>query len=67
MDEGTVFSGNETVKEKIHEIIGLTREQFTRTVMIAQGEFLKILNTKSKDRTELFQKLFGTELYADFQ
>ncbi|MBQ4491489.1 MAG: SMC family ATPase, partial [Pyramidobacter sp.] len=37
------------------------------TTMIAQGEFLRILNAKSAERKELYQKLFGTERFADFQ
>ena len=53
--------------EQIRQIIGLDREQFSQTVMIAQGDFLKILNAKSSERRELFQKLFGMEKYALFQ
>lgn len=35
--------------------------------MIAQGDFLKILNAKSSERRELFQKLFDTSIYARIQ
>ena len=51
------------VGEKVSELLGLTQEQFSQTVMIAQGDFLKILNSGSKDRTALFQKLFHTDVY----
>ncbi len=61
------WSGLNQVDEKIQEIIGLTQDQFSRTTMIAQGDFLKILNAKSIERKELFQKLFGTEQFARFQ
>ena len=35
--------------------------------MIAQGDFRKILTEKSKDRSDLFRKIFDTTLYEDFQ
>ena len=57
----------ELAASAIKELIGLDREQFAQTVMIAQGDFLKILNAKSKDRKDLFQKLFATTKYARFQ
>ncbi len=51
------------VNDKVHELLGLTQDQFTQTVMIAQGDFLKILNAPSDERKKLFQKLFNTGLY----
>lgn len=51
------------VNARVHELLGLTQDQFTQTVMIAQGDFLKILNAASDDRKKLFQKLFNTGLY----
>jgi len=57
------LSGLQEVNSKVHELLGLTQDQFTRTVMIAQGDFLKILNAPSDERKKLFQKLFGTGLY----
>lgn len=66
-DSGEVWCGVDEVRTKISQIIGLTRDQFSQTVMIAQGDFLKILNAKSDTRKQLFQKLFNTTLYADLQ
>ena len=66
-ETGEVTEGIQPVTKKIEELTGLTRDQFSRTTMIAQGGFLRILNAKSEDRKALFQKLFGTERFADFQ
>lgn len=55
------------VNEKIQEIIGLNREQFAQTVMVAQGDFLRILNAKSTDRQAIFRKIFGTGRYEKIQ
>lgn len=67
LSDQKAFTGVDEVNEKILALIGLTQDQFTQTVMIAQGDFQKILNAKSTDRKLLFQKLFNTELYDDLQ
>ena len=64
---GVMTEGVTEVGAKVYELLGLTQDQFTQTVMIAQGDFLKILNASSDDRKALFQKLFSTSLYADLQ
>lgn len=61
MPDGSVFPEKQKVTDaKIQEIIGLTAEQFTQIVMIAQGDFLKLLYTKSDERKIIFSKLFRT-------
>ncbi len=67
METGEVFEGCDVVGDLIQQMLGLTRDQFAQTVMIAQGDFLRILNAKSIDRKALFQKLFKTETYAALQ
>ena len=62
-----IYTTIATCNQAIYEILGLTRDQFSQTVMIAQGDFLKILNAKSDDRKKLFQKIFNTTLYGDLQ
>lgn len=49
--------------EKIEEITGLTKEQFMQVAMIAQGEFMRILRAESKQKKEIFRKLFHTEIF----
>ena len=67
LDTGTMVEGIAEVNARIYELLGLTQDQFTRTVMIAQGDFLKILNASSDERKALFQKLFNTALHASLQ
>ncbi len=57
----------EEVTRRIQELLGLSREQFSQTVMIAQGDFQKIIAAKSDDRKKIFQQLFDTYLYERFQ
>ena len=67
MPDGRVFDSVPEVNAAVQGLLGLDREQFAQTVMIAQGDFLKILKAKSADRRTLFQKLFSTMRYARFQ
>lgn len=67
LPDGTILENIKEVNAKIQELIGLTRAQFAQTVMIAQGDFRKILTASSSDRKAIFQKLFGTVRYSDFQ
>ena len=62
--EGRVHTRIEEVDARIREIVGLDRQQFSRTVMIAQGDFLRILNASSAERKAMFGHLFHTEIYA---
>lgn len=52
------------IKGKITELIGLTYDQFCRTVMLAQGEFTKFLKSNSAEKSEILEKLTGTEIYS---
>ncbi len=65
--DGLMLSTREQAEPFLRSLIGLDREQFSQTVMIAQGDFLKILNASSADRRGLFQKLFATSRIARFQ
>lgn len=58
-----VISGTKNVDIKIEEILGINSKQFKQISMLAQGEFLKILFAESKDRTEIFRKIFDTDIY----
>ena len=66
-ETGELITRIDAVNARVGELTGLSRSQFAQTVMIAQGDFLKILNAKSEDRKRLFQKLFDTEVFAGIQ
>ena len=59
MPDGTVYPPKET-DQKITEMIGLTKPQFMQVAMIAQGEFMTLIRSKSDEKKEIFRKLFGT-------
>lgn len=68
LPDGTVFPEKKNATDaKIIEILGLTADQFSQIVMIAQGDFLKLLYTKSDERKMIFTKLFRTDIYWKIQ
>lgn len=50
--------------ELIAEKVGLTFDQFRRTVLLAQGDFAAFLKEPAKTRAELLEKLTGQDIYA---
>ena len=63
--EGKVAAGGKKtlVQTAIVEKIGLTFEQFTRAVLLAQNEFATFLKASDKDRAEILQALTGTQQF----
>ena len=61
--EDKIITGVKNVNDKIIELIGINAKQFKQISMLAQGEFIKILFAESKDRTEIFRKIFETNIY----
>lgn len=52
------------IKNKIVDLTGLEYDQFCRTVMLAQGEFTKFLKSNKSEKSEILEKLTGTEIYS---
>lgn len=63
MPDGTIFTKISEVNHEIEQILGFNAQQFKQLVMIPQGEFKKLLLAKNQERTQIFQKIFGTSLY----
>ena len=53
------------VKLEIERRIGLSFEQFTRAVLLAQNEFSTFLKTEDNERGELLETLTGSTIYSD--
>jgi hypothetical protein len=49
---------------KMTEIIGLDYDEFCRTSMLAQGQFTQFLKAETKEKSEILEKITGTEIYA---
>lgn len=53
----------ETYKE-IERLVGLNFEQFTRSVLLAQGDFTAFLKANKDEKSSLLEKLTGTHIYS---
>ncbi len=52
------------LQARVVELIGLTFEQFTRSVLLAQNDFSTFLKAEQGEKASLLEKLTGTELYS---
>lgn len=67
LPNGTVITKVNEVNDKIKEIIGVDRTQFSQIAMIAQGDFRKLLDCDTNTRKDIFRKIFKTESYKVFE
>ncbi len=63
-DQQPVGSVRTETLDEIKQRIGLSFEQFTRAVLLAQNEFAAFLKTDENDRAVLLQTLTGLEAYT---
>lgn len=66
-EEEPPVTGTRAVDKAIDELLGIDRNQFSQIVMIAQGDFRRLLKADTKERSAIMRKLFGTQPYLKFQ
>lgn len=65
LESGDRVGGTKTeVLDAIRQQVGLSFDQFRRSVLLAQGDFAAFLHADSKERAELLEKVTGTDIYA---
>ena len=52
------------IKQEIENIIGLSIEDFTRSVILPQGKFNEFLKLSGSDRRNMLERLFNLEKYG---
>ena len=60
----TVRDKPSEVTEKIESMLGLSFDEFTRIILLPQGEFQRFLDMNTSDRTEILEKLFPVDAHA---
>ncbi len=63
----TISTRFDEIGPEITRYIGLTKDQFSQTIVLPQGEFSKFLRSVPEDRRQLLQRVFGTEIYERAQ
>lgn len=62
--DGTVLANQWTgVTEEIERLLGFRSDQFRQVVILPQGEFRRLLLADSRERQDILEVLFRTELY----
>jgi exonuclease SbcC len=59
-----IQGGKMELLAQVRNLIGLTFDQFTRAVLLAQGDFATFLKANKNDKAELLEKLTGTDIYS---
>lgn len=64
--DNEVFNENRKtlVLEKIKQLVGLSFDEFTKSVILAQGDFTSFLKANDDKRSDILEKLTGTEIYT---
>ena len=67
LPDGRCISGVRKVNAQVEELLGIDVNQFKQIVMLAQGEFRKLLTADTATREGIFRKLFATQKYERLQ
>ena len=67
LPDGDVITGYREVTARVVDLLGIDYNQFKQIAMIAQGEFLELLHADSKDRGEIFRRVFNTGFHQTVQ
>lgn len=63
-EEGQVITAQwKRVTEEIERLFGFQSDQFRQVVMLPQGQFRRLLTANSREREDILEALFRTEIY----
>lgn len=62
-----IIEGVKEVNQKINQLLGVDVHQFKQIVMIAQGEFTKLIYASSEEREKVLRHIFHSETLVDFE
>lgn len=65
--DGRIVTRTKEVTGEVIRLLGIDKEQFTQIVMIAQGDFLRLLYARTEERSKIFREIFHTQAYGALQ
>jgi len=63
LPDGRRINKFQNATDEIISILGMDLKQWRQIVMIAQGEFIRLLTSSTSDREKIFRNIFSTEVY----
>ena len=67
LPDGKIIIGVKEVNEFVEDLLGINARQFSQIALLAQGDFLKLLNCDTQTRGEIFRNIFKTLDFSMFQ
>ena len=64
LSSGNILSKDKEIEAEIARAIGLDFNQFSRTTMLAQGEFTRFLNSNDDEKASILEKITGVDIYT---
>ena len=65
--EETISTTPQQVCDSMVDITGMNFRSFTRSILLAQGDFAAFLNALDSERMDILEKIIGTDIYADYK
>ncbi|MBN9382208.1 MAG: AAA family ATPase [Chitinophagaceae bacterium] len=62
--QNDILGRKSEILQEIERLVGLNFEQFTRSVLLAQGDFSAFLKAGKDEKSSLLEKLTGTQVYS---
>ena len=63
-EERVLTDGKQDFNRKLPEVLGLSFDQFTRAVLLAQAEFSAFLKANDNERSALLERLTDSDIYS---
>lgn len=60
-------SGSQAVGKELGEILPLDRHQFTKVILLPQGDFAEFLHSSSNEKQQLLERLFDTTTFRQLE
>ena len=68
LKDGEVLANtHHEVRARLTEITGMNFRNFTRSIMLAQGDFAAFLNALDSERMDILEKIISIDIYADYK
>lgn len=66
-DEAVIATTPQEVCARMVELTGMNFRSFTRSILLAQGDFAAFLNALDSERMDILEKIISTDIYADYK